>query len=271
MYAPTMNARGLEKLGLENGLRHALNRGEFLLHYQPQVELSTGRIGGIEALIRWKHPELGLVYPDKFIGLAEETGLIVPIGEWVFREACRQVLAWRKEGLKPPVVAVNLSARQFQKRDLAASLARILREEGLEASAMELEITESLAMKDADFTSRVLRVLKKLGLKVAMDDFGTGQSSLSYLKKFPLDTLKIDRSFIRELQNSHYDKAIVKAVIGVASQVSLRVVAEGVETDDQLAYLRDEGCHSIQGYLFSRPVGADEVARLLAQPEPFAV
>jgi diguanylate cyclase (GGDEF)-like protein/PAS domain S-box-containing protein len=262
-YVPAMNARALERLGLENRLRHAIDRNEFLLHYQPQVDLSTGKINGVEALIRWKHPDLGLVFPDGFISLAEETGLIVPIGEWVFREACRQSLAWRKAGLISPVMAINLSARQFEQRSLAATLTRVMKEEGVEPSQMELEITESLAMKDAEFTSRVLRVLKKLGLRVAMDDFGTGHSSLSNLKRFPLDTIKIDRSFIRELQDSPYDQAIVQAVIGVANHIQLRVVAEGVETNEQMIYLKERGCHSMQGYLFSRPVSADELADLL--------
>ena len=265
LYTPAMNARAFERLALENSLRKALERKEFLLHYQPQQDLKTGEITGMEALLRWQHPDLGLVYPAEFISLAEETGLIVPLGEWVLRTAAAQNKAWQKAGLPPMVVAVNLSARQFQHHDLVESIARVLRETGLEARWLELEITESIAMQNADYTIIILRDLKEMGMQISMDDFGTGYSSLSYLKKFPIDTLKIDQSFVRDLSSDLNDAAIANAIIVLAHSLKLKVVAEGVETPEQKAFLKEHGCDKTQGYLFSNPIPAALFENLIRQ------
>ena len=230
LYTPAMNARAFERLAMENSLRKALERQQFLLHYQPQVDIVTGKIVGMEALVRWQHPDLGLVYPAEFIPLAEETGLIVALGEWVLRTACAQNRLWQRAGLPQLSVAVNLSARQFQHHGLVDTIARILRETGIDPRTLEMEITETIAMQNADFTNVVLRHLKDMGVHVAMDDFGTGYSSLSYLKKFPIDTLKIDQSFVRDIHTDPNDAAIANAVIVLAHSLKLDVVAEGVET-----------------------------------------
>ena len=265
LYTPAMNARAFERLALENSLRKALERKEFLLHYQPQQDLKTGEITGMEALLRWQHPDLGLVYPAEFISLAEETGLIVPLGEWVLRTAAAQNKAWQKSGLPPLVVAVNLSARQFQHHDLVESVARVLKETGLDARWLELEITESIAMQNADYTIIILRDLKEMGIQISMDDFGTGYSSLSYLKKFPIDTLKIDQSFVRDLSTDANDAAIANAIIVLAHSLKLKVVAEGVETAEQKAFLKEHDCDKTQGYLFSNPVPAALFENLIRQ------
>jgi diguanylate cyclase (GGDEF)-like protein len=265
LYTPAMNARAFERLALENALRRALERKEFLLHYQPQVDLHSGAIVGVEALLRWQHPDLGLVYPAEFIPIAEETGLIVPLGDWVLRTACHQAKIWQKAGLPTMSVAVNLSARQFQQQDLVDSVAKIIKESGLDPRWLELEITESIAMQNADYTIVVLRDLKEMGIQISMDDFGTGYSSLSYLKKFPIDTLKIDQSFIRDLSSDPNDAAIANAVIVLAHSLKLKVVAEGVETPEQEAFLKEHQCDRMQGYLFSTAVAPDILEALIRQ------
>jgi diguanylate cyclase (GGDEF)-like protein len=263
LYTPAMNARAFERLALENSLRKALERKEFSLYYQPQLNMRTGGIVGTEAVLRWQHPDLGIVYPSEFISIAEETGLIAPLGEWVIRTACVQNQAWQKEGLPPMTMAVNLSARQFQQQDLVQNVARILKETDLDPRWLEMEITEGIAMQNADYTNVLLRGLKDMGVRVALDDFGTGYSSLSYLKKFPIDTLKIDQSFVRDLTTDPNDAAIANAVIVLAHSLKLKVVAEGVETREQEAFLRDHQCDTYQGFLFSAPLPADSFEMLL--------
>lgn len=265
LYTPAMNSRAFERLALENSLRKALERQEFLIHYQPQVDIKTGQIVGIEALVRWQHPDLGLVYPAEFIPLAEETGLIVPLGEWVLRTACAQNKAWQKAGLPPVSVAVNLSARQFQHQNLVETVARVLRETELDPPYLELEITEGIAMQNADFTIVILRGLKEMGVQIAVDDFGIGYSSLSYLKKFPLNTLKIDRSFVHDLTSDANDAAIAHAIIVLAHTLKLNVVAEGVETLEEKNFLQEHACDRLQGYLFSVPLSAEGFEKLLQQ------
>jgi diguanylate cyclase (GGDEF)-like protein len=263
LYTPAMNARAFERLALENSLRKAVERREFLVYFQPQVDLKTGAIVGTEALLRWQHPDLGIVYPSEFISIAEETGLITQLGDWVLRTACTYNKSWQKAGFAPMTVAVNLSARQFQQQDLVESVARILRETGLEPKWLEIEITESIAMQNADYTNVLLRGLKSMGVRVALDDFGTGYSSLSYLKKFPIDTLKIDQSFVRDLTKDPNDAAIANAVIVLAHSLKLKVIAEGVETKEQEAFLREHECDITQGFLFSVPLPAASLESLL--------
>jgi len=265
LYDHSMNAAAFERLTLENGLRRALERGEFLLYYQPQIEIQSGAIAGAEALLRWRHPELGLVPPDRFIPLAEETGLILPIGEWVLRTACAQALAWRRAGLPPVRVAVNLSARQFRDETLAESIAQALRLAELDPQGLGLEITESVIMQNASGTVNTLQELKRMGLSISVDDFGTGYSSLSYLKRFPIDVLKIDRSFVRDLATNPDDAAIASAIIAMAKSLKLDTVAEGVETEEQLAILRQYGCRLVQGFLFSKALPAEEFEVLLRE------
>ncbi len=264
-YTADMNASALRRLALENDLRRALERAEFVVHYQPQVAAATGRFTGVEALVRWQHPELGLVPPMEFIPLAEDTGLIVPLGEWVLRAACAQSKAWHEDGLASLRVAVNLSARQFEQPDLLEMIARVLAETGLNPRCLELELTESSVMKNAEASARVLREMKRMGIQVSIDDFGTGYSSLSYLNRFPLDKLKIDQSFVRRMLANESDAAIVRAVITLAHSLKLKVVAEGVETKEQLAFLHLLKCDEMQGYLFSRPLAADAFEQWLAE------
>ncbi len=264
-YTAAMNEGALERLRIEGNLRTALERGEFVLHYQPQVDLSSGRIVGMEALIRWQHPELGLVTPARFIALAEETGLIVPIGAWVLRTACAQNKAWQRAGFNDLRIAVNLSARQFAKQDLVKSIASVLEETGLDPACLEIELTESLVMTDVERAIGILRDLKELGVKLSIDDFGTGYSSLSYLKRFPIDVLKIDQSFVRDMTLDPDDAAIVTLIISLAHSLRLQVIAEGVETEEQLAYLWQHGCDQMQGYCFSRPVPAADFELMLRQ------
>jgi predicted signal transduction protein with EAL and GGDEF domain len=265
-YSRAMNATALEKLSIESQLRKALDRGEFLLHYQPKIRASTGAIVGLEALIRWRHPELGMVPPAQFIPVAEETGLIVPIGDWVLREASRQNQSWRAQGFPPIHVSVNIASPHFRQDGLIDSVAEALRASRIDPALLELEVTESMLMRNVDATLETLSRLKHMGVRLAIDDFGTGYSSLSYLKRFPLDTLKIDRSFIKDLPRDAEDAAIAKAIIAMAHSLKLAVVAEGVETPEQLAFLQQHGCDVVQGYLFSRPVSAGEFEGLLAQP-----
>lgn len=264
-YIRTMNEEVLKKLQLENALHKALERGEFLLHYQPQVNIHNNEIIGVEALIRWNHPEKGLLMPSYFIPMAEETGLIIPIGEWVLQEACKQNMSWQREGLPPIRMSVNLSSRQFWKRDIVRTVLKVLEDTGLDPQYLELEITESMTM-DVDWAISTLQQLKQLGVKIAIDDFGTGYSSLSYLKKFPLDRLKIDKSFIRDLFQNSNDKAVVSTIIAMAHNLNLHVVAEGVETEYEMDVLKQFACDEFQGFLFSQPVGQDTIRSFLGSP-----
>ena len=262
-YTREMNERAAEWLGLENQLRHAEKLGELRLHYQPQLEVASGRLVGAEALIRWQHPERGLLAPSQFMPLAEESGLIIEIGDWVLRTACAQAAAWRRAGLDGLAVAVNLSARQFAQPQLPARVAELLREAGLPPAQFELEITENVAMHDIGRAIATLQQLRAIGAKLSVDDFGTGFSSLSYLKRFPIDKLKIDQSFVRHLPHDDNDAAITRAVIALGNSLRLRVIAEGVETAEQLAWLRASGCHEYQGYHYSRPLPPEEfIARI---------
>jgi len=262
-YLPSMNVHTLERLELESDLRRALERGEFLLHYQPKVEIRSGRITGVEALLRWKHPLRGLVPPLDFIPLAEETGLIVPIGEWVLATACAQNQAWQGRALPKLSVAVNLSARQFADSALLAKLTRIIHTSGLDPALLELEITESVVMSYGESAVGVLDKLKSIGVQIAIDDFGTGYSSLAYLKRFPIDTLKVDRSFIRDIPGNSDDMKITRAIIAMAHGLRLKVVAEGVETADQLQFLQKQYCDAAQGYFLYPPLEEDKVADVL--------
>jgi diguanylate cyclase (GGDEF)-like protein/PAS domain S-box-containing protein len=264
-YTPAMSERTLERLEIEADLRHALERGQLSLHYQAQVDLAAASIVGMEVLLRWNHPKHGPIAPARFIPLAEEMGLIVPIGAWVLRAACEQTRAWQLAGLGQLRVAVNLSPRQFTQKGLAQSIAAVLHETGLEARFLELELTESMVMTDVDHAITILRELKELGVQIAIDDFGTGYSSLSYLRRFPIDVLKIDQSFVRDITLEEDGAAIVRTIISLAHSLRLTVIAEGVETDAQLAYLRQHACNQVQGYLFSRPVAAAEFAALIGK------
>ena len=262
-YTPAMNARALERLRLEGDLRLALESRQFELHYQPQVDLHTGKIHGMEALIRWQHPAYGMVAPARFIGLAEETGMIVPMGAWVIRTACMQLKSWQEAGLGELRVAVNLSARQFTQKDLVDSIAAVLRECGLAPHCLEIELTESMLMDDVERAIGILRDLAGLGVQISVDDFGTGYSSLSYLKRLPIDVLKIDQSFVQDISIDPDDAAIVATIVSLAHSLRLRVIAEGVETAEQLAFLRNHGCDAMQGYYFSKPVPAAEFEKML--------
>ncbi len=262
-YASESNVHTFERLALENSLRKAIERKEFVLHYQAKVDIATNTIVGAEALVRWKHPELGMVSPIQFISLAEETGLIVPIGEWVLFEVCRQVRAWQEQGLALISVAVNLSGRQFRDEGLRNTIASALAQSGLQPSYLELEITESMIMQNPARAVEILQGFREMGMITSIDDFGTGYSSLSYLKRFPLDALKVDRSFVQDVPDDVDDAVITQAIIALAHSLGLKVVAEGVENEAQLAFLRKQGCEQVQGYIFSKPLPADEFAQLL--------
>jgi diguanylate cyclase (GGDEF)-like protein/PAS domain S-box-containing protein len=264
-YTPVMNEEALERVKIESALRNALERNEFVLHYQPQVHLGSGEIVGMEALIRWRHPELGMVAPNRFIGVAEETGLIVPIGAWVLRTACAQNMAWQQAGLGNLRVAVNLSARQFGAADLVSELETVLLDTGLAPACLEIELTESLFMSDITPAVETLHRIKALGVNLSIDDFGTGYSSLSYLSRFPIDVLKIDRSFVSDIGTGAGESPIVASIITLAHNLKLAVIAEGVETLAQLDYLRNLGCDEMQGYYFSRPLPAEDFELLLRQ------
>ncbi len=259
-FSREMNIKALEHLMLETSLRRGLERKEFFLVYQPLLDLKTGNLVGMEALVRWQHPDLGLLLPGKFIPIAEETGMILPLGDWVLAAACRQNRQWQREGLPQLRVAVNLSARQFSQTDLAKRVAEILTTTGLQPECLELELTESTIMSNAEETITILRELKAMGISLAIDDFGTGYSSLSYLKHFPIDRLKIDRSFVCDITTNPDDAAIADAIIAMAHSLKLKVTAEGVEKQEQLAYLSSRNCDEMQGYFLSYPVGADEFA-----------
>ena len=264
-YSPNINFQASVLLKLENHLHHALERGELSVHYQPQVKISNQKILGVEALLRWNHHEFGNISPEKFIPLAEETGLIIPIGEWVLETACAQNRAWQAAGLPPVKISVNLSPRQFQDPHLVSMVGRILAKTGLEAKWLELEITESTIMQNVELARQSLQELLEMGVHISMDDFGTGYSSLGYLKKFPFHTLKIDRSFVQELHNNQADLAIIAAVIALGAGLNLRVIAEGVETQQQLQLLQGLKCEEMQGSFFSPPVNASAVTELLAK------
>ncbi|WP_161784244.1 EAL domain-containing protein [Aquabacterium sp. NJ1] len=251
-----MNAEAMERLTMRNGLRRALELGQFVLHYQPQVDLASGRVFGVEALIRWQHPEWGLVPPGKFIPVAEDSGLIVPIGDWVIEEACRQAMAWSRKGLPPLTVAVNLSALQFKRGEVESVVSQALATSGLSPAQLELELTESVLISDVESVEMRLKGLKALGVKLAIDDFGTGYSSLSYLKRLSVDKLKIDQSFVRDLERHPEDVAIVRAIIQMAKGLGLSTIAEGVETLAMMQHLRALGCLEGQGYWFAKPMPA---------------
>jgi len=259
-FTQDLNALMTERLAMESNLRRALERDQFLLHYQPRVDLVTGRIIGAEALIRWMLPEQGLISPGRFIPLAEETGLIVPIGKWVLRAACAQNKAWQDAGLEPIVVSVNVSARQFRQDNLARTVAEVLQETGLDSRYLELEITESMVMHDAAQLVAMLDELNRLGVQIAVDDFGTGYSSLSYLRRFPVDRLKVDRSFVEHLASDADDATIARAIIALGHNLGLKVVAEGVERAEQVEFLRQNQCDEAQGFYFCRPVESDVLA-----------
>ena len=262
-FSPSMNARSFQKLSMENSLRKALERDELRLHYQPKVDAASKRITGVEALIRWQHPELGMVAPNDFIPLAEETGLIVPIGEWVLHTACQQLARWHAAGFADLTVAVNMASQNFAQKDFVGGVAATIRGAGIAPAAVEIEITESVLMQDIKAAIATLNALKACGVRLSVDDFGTGYSSLAYLKRFPIDTLKIDRSFVRDVINNREDAAITAAIIALAQSLELQVVAEGVETQEQSEFLRKKGCHLMQGYLFSRPLPPEQLTALL--------
>ena len=262
-YSETLNAHSLERLTLESSLRNALERDEFCLYYQAKRDIGSGNITGMEALLRWEHPDLGIVAPMRFIPVAEETGLIVPIGKWALKTACLQNVAWQKQGLPPSSIAVNLTARQFFDEHLLADVRSILEVSGMDPRLLELEITESLLIHDVANTLRILTELKALGIRIAIDDFGTGYSSLATLQRFPLDAVKIDRSCIRDIIGTTQNAGLADAIIAMGKSLSLTVVAQGVETREQAEFLRAHTCDELQGFYFNKPLPADEFTQLL--------
>jgi EAL domain-containing protein (putative c-di-GMP-specific phosphodiesterase class I) len=261
-FAPEMNQRGLERMRLERGLRRALERGEFLLHYQPKICAATGKIRGAEALLRWQHPERGLVLPGEFIPILEETGLIVPVGLWVLETACEQIRRWARAGIEVESVGINLSAGQFQQPNFDAHIRRVIECSGISPGKIELEITESMLMHDPGQAIQTLTRLKQLGVSLSVDDFGTGYSGLSYLRQLPLDSLKIARNFISDITQHPEDATIALAIINLAHNLGLQVVAEGVETEAQARFLAAHRCNFLQGFFFSLPLDADAYGRL---------
>jgi EAL domain-containing protein (putative c-di-GMP-specific phosphodiesterase class I) len=262
-FTKDVKTQSIERLMLETGLRHALDREEFTLHYQPKADLQTGQVTGVEALLRWIHPDLGMLPPMQFIPLAEETGLIVPIGRWALKEACRQNMAWQLQGLRPISVAVNLSPRQFVDENLLHDVDDALSTSGMPPSLLQLEVTESMVMQNVPRAVRLLDALRSRGIRLAIDDFGTGYSSMSLMKQFPIDTIKIDRSFVRDLPNDSEDKAIAQAIISMGKALGMTIIAEGVETTEQRTFLRDHACDEMQGFLFSKPIIPEQLADLL--------
>ncbi|RKZ86237.1 MAG: diguanylate phosphodiesterase, partial [Gammaproteobacteria bacterium] len=264
-YTPAINEKIMRRLTLEKELRKALEQEQFVLFYQPKVDLSSNKITGMEALVRWQHPTLGLVPPMEFIPLAEETGIIIPLGEWIMLTACKQMTLWEKEYPDLINMSINVSARQFWKNDFIDSIKKTLNQTNVSADKIEFELTESVVMNDIESAIQTMIAIKQLGVSLSIDDFGTGYSSLNYLKRFPLDVLKIDRSFINDLENEHSDSAIVRSIIALAENFGLRVVAEGIEEAYQQQILTDLGCHFGQGYYFSRPVASIEMTKKLAK------
>jgi len=267
-YSRDIKSQSTERLSIETNLRRALERGELSLDYQARLDFRTNEITGVEALLRWNNQYLGAVTPTQFIPVAEETGLIVPIGKWVMKTACAQNMAWQKQGLPPVCVAVNLSLRQLMDDNLLEDIKSVLKETGLAPNLLELEITESMVMHNPSRLIALLTKIKALGVRLAIDDFGTGYSSLAQIKHFPIDTLKVDRSFIRNLPQDSEDKAITEAIITMGKTLSLTVVAEGVETPEQENYLREHVCDEMQGFYFSKPVAAELFADLLRSHRP---
>lgn len=265
-YACEMEDAIVRRAVLENGIRKALERNEFILYYQPQIDLETKKIVGLEALVRWIHPEHGLISPVEFIPIAEETGLIVPIGEWILQTACEQAKLWQVQGFPKLRISVNLSARQVQQKNLVEKISSILKTSELEPELLELEITESIAMYNEEYVINKLLSLKKIGIKIAIDDFGTGYSSLNYLNKFPIDTLKIDRSFVNQIKNTTDNQEIITTIIVMARNLKLKVIAEGVETVEQLRFLEEQQCNEVQGFYFSKPLTVEGIQALLKQP-----
>ena len=262
-FTKEVKMQSIEHLTLENSLRHALERNEFSLQYQPKVDLATRQITGVEALLRWTHPERGMLPPAQFIPLAEETGLIVPIGRWVLKEACAQNMAWQRRGLRPVSMAVNLSPRQFAEANLLQEIDEALVASGMSPVLLQLEVTESMVMRNVSRAIKVLDAIQSRGIRLAIDDFGTGYSSMSLMKQFPIDTIKIDRSFVRDLPDDSEDQAIAQAIISMGKALGMTVVAEGVETVEQEAFLRSHGCDEMQGFLFSKPVSPEQMAEML--------
>jgi len=254
LYTSNMNATFYRKMKLENGLRKALEKDQLRIVYQPQMDIRTGRINGIEALLRWQHPEMGMVSPNEFIQIVEENGQIVEIGEWVLRKVCEQNKAWQSAGYPPLKCAINLSPRQFKNKNLIETVKQILKETELDPSYLCFEITENISIHQIESVLTVLHDFKEIGVELAIDDFGKGHSALSYLKKYPIDTLKIDKYFVQGIEMDRGNASIAKAMIDMAHGLGLRVIAEGVETEDQLAFLKDLHCDSIQGYWLSRPL-----------------
>jgi EAL domain-containing protein (putative c-di-GMP-specific phosphodiesterase class I) len=264
-FAPEMNQRVMETLNIEADLRLALERREFILHFQPKVDLTSGRISGCEALVRWQHPDKGMIPPGAFISIAEDTGLIVPLGAWVLRETCARARLWQQQGLPTIVVSANLSARQFHQTGIVETVRQALTETGLAPEYLELELTESMIMRNPDQAAETMRQLKGLGVHLALDDFGTGYSSLNYLRRFPVDSLKIDRTFISDVAVDASSAAVATSVVAIAHSLGLKAIAEGVETDEQLEFLRNCRCDAFQGYFFSKPLPPEEFAELLRE------
>ncbi len=262
-FDETMHTSAVEQLQLEGELKHAVARKEWLIHYQPIMSITTGKSVGAEALVRWLHPQRGILAPGEFIQVAEDTGLIVPIGEYVLMTACKQAKAWRNAGHSKFWVSVNISARQFRNKDLVEMIARILEETGLPSDGLRLEITESVAVQNTEYTIKIMNELDAIGVYTSLDDFGTGYSSLSYLKQFPLRVLKVDQSFIQDIQHNPKNEALIKAIIGMARSLGMEVVGEGVEKAEQLQFLRTQMCDQAQGYLLSRPIPAEDLDKLL--------
>jgi diguanylate cyclase (GGDEF)-like protein len=269
-FTREMNERARHRVNMEAALRTAVERREFLLHYQPKIDLSSGAICGFEALLRWQHPDRGLLLPAEFVPVMEETGLIVPVGTWVMRKVCEQIGAWRASGLQVQPVTLNLSARQFQQKDLEATVRCILRETAVEPALVQFELTESLLMQDPGAAARTLRGLKEAGVSTSVDDFGTGYSSLAYLKRFPLDALKIDRSFVHDITIDPDDAMITLGIIALAHSLRLKVVAEGVETREQLDLLARYGCDEVQGFIFCEPTTAEECSKIMREGRPIS-